>query len=75
MGGPWAERLLGRDDALSGVSAAVAAARLGRGATLFVSGSAGVGKTALLRGALGGADDVDLTWGTCVEDGGAPGYW
>ncbi|HWL37250.1 MAG TPA: AAA family ATPase [Frankiaceae bacterium] len=67
--------LVGRDDALARVARAVDAARQGTGGALFVSGAAGMGKTALLRAALGAARDLDLGWGTCVEAGGAPGYW
>ena len=41
--------LLGRDDALARVTRAVEAARAGTGHTVLVSGSAGMGKSALLR--------------------------
>lgn len=75
MHAPSGEPLVGRDDALARVSRAVDAARQGTGATLLVSGAAGMGKTALLRAALCDAYDVDLAWGTCVEAGSAPGYW
>ncbi len=67
--------LVGRADALARVRRAVDAARTGAGGALFVSGTAGMGKTALLRAALAAAADVDVAWGTCVEAGGAPGYW
>jgi predicted ATPase len=73
--GPQGEQLVGRDDALARVSHAVVAARQGAGGTLLVGGVAGIGKTALLRAAVSRVTDVDLTWGTCVEGGRAPGYW
>lgn len=72
---PAEEELIGRDDALGRLAAAVAAACRGSGSTSMVSGAAGMGKTALLRAAASRAQDVQLAWGTCVEAGGAPGYW
>ena len=70
--GRW---LVGRDDAFARVSDAVDAARRGSGGILLVSGAAGMGKTALLRAALEPVSDLTITWGTCVEGGGAPGFW
>ena len=67
--------LLGRDDALARVARAVDAARSGTGHSVLVSGSAGMGKSALLRASVTGIGDLDLGWGTCVEGGGVPGYW
>lgn len=75
MDRPDTEGLVGRDDALARVSHAVAAARHGTRATLVVSGTSGMGKTALLRTALDSARDLDVRWGNCVEGGAAPGYW
>jgi hypothetical protein len=72
---PVEEELFGRDDALGRLAAAVAAAGAGTGSSLLISGSAGMGKTALLRAAAGRTQGVQLVWGTCVEAGGAPGYW
>ncbi len=69
------EVLVGRDDALARIAGAMAAARRGSGSTLLVTGAAGMGKSALLRTAVDRAEDVGLAWGTCVEAGGAPGYW
>lgn len=69
------EVLVGRDDALDRIARAVAAARRGSGSALLVTGAAGMGKSALLRAAVDRAEEVGLAWGTCVESGGAPGYW
>lgn len=69
------EGFIGRQDALERVRSAIHGVHAGVGSTLIISGEAGMGKTALLRAALRGAGDVDLTWGTCVGGGKAPGYW
>ncbi len=73
--GQSGDELIGRQDALIQVRGALEAARVGNGSTLLVSGEAGIGKTALLRSALRDARDVDLTWGSCLSGGSAPGYW
>lgn len=75
MDRPRGDALVGRDEALARVAASVASARAGRRTGLLVTGSAGIGKTALLRAALSGARGVDVAWGTCVGGGSAPGYW
>ena len=72
---PRGDAIVGRDDALAGLSTAVLSAREGRRTAVLVSGSAGIGKTALLRAALASVEGVDLAWGTCVAGGSAPGYW
>lgn len=69
---PW---LVGRDDAFARVTGGLGAARVGNGGMLLVSGAAGMGKTALLRAALEPVSDATLAWGTCLEGGGAPGFW
>lgn len=66
--------LIGRGDALARSARALTAVRRGQRASVVVTGTAGTGKTALLRTVLAQADDLDVAWGTC-RDGGAPGYW
>lgn len=61
------EELVGRDVPLRQVRRALPSG------TLFVRGETGLGKTALLRAAVSGAD-AHLGWGTCAESG-APGFW
>lgn len=75
MSGEQVGRLVGREDALARLSQAVDSTRQGAGGAILVTGTAGIGKTALLRTALGAAADVTVTWGTCVEGGISPGYW
>jgi len=62
---------VGRTDELSQLQALLAALRNGQGGIVFISGEAGVGKTALLREGLhrflesAGADAPRLFWGQC----------
>ena len=77
MNQPTSEaRLFGREPSLARLVAAIA--RAGReGSIAVVVGQAGIGKTSLVREALGRASPAAgrVGWGTCVEGAGAPGYW
>jgi tetratricopeptide (TPR) repeat protein len=66
---------VGREDAVGRVQRALESAGSGDGPTLVITGSAGIGKTTLLREALRRTSGVILGWGTCIESGGAPGFW
>jgi hypothetical protein len=70
-----AHTLFGREVALSEVSRVVTGARRGEGRVVLVSGSAGMGKTSLLRASLRNPSDSVLGWGTCLSGGAAPGFW
>ncbi len=68
-----AEPLVGRDTSLARLRDVVARAAAGERSLALVSGPAGIGKSSLVRAAVG---DLDmLGWGTCVEAVAAPGYW
>ncbi len=67
--------LVGRAALVARVDAAIGQARAGSRSTVLVSGSAGIGKTTVIRAALDQAPDVLVGWATCVEGGAAPGYW
>jgi hypothetical protein len=69
-------RLFGREPSLARLVATVN--RAGReGSVAVVVGQAGIGKTSLVREALGRASQADgrVGWGTCIDGAGAPGYW
>jgi AAA ATPase domain len=70
------ERLIGRDDLVGRIRAALDPGPAGRCLTL-VSGAAGIGKSSVVRvvAASAGADGAAVGWGTCVEGGSVPGYW
>ena len=83
---PDPDVLFGRDDALARVGAAIDRAVLGERAVVLVGGSAGMGKTSLVRAALHAATDPPAAldrgrgpllaaWGVAVDGGAAPGYW
>ncbi|MGK5111749.1 ATP-binding protein [Geodermatophilus sp. CPCC 205506] len=65
--------LIGRDDAMAAVRAAVTRAREGSGGVLLVVGEAGVGKSRLLTEAvrLARRDRVHVLFGRATESGGA----
>ncbi len=69
--------IVGRSAELAEIDAAVAAARDGRGGLLLVTGSAGIGKSALADAALAAADGAGLATarGYAVDDPGAPPLW
>ena len=70
------ERVFGREAPLGQIVAAIDATGSGARVPVLVSGSAGIGKTSVIRAALarsrGGAL---LAWGTCWHGEGAPGFW
>jgi hypothetical protein len=69
--------LVGRDQQLTALVAAVNAAGAGAGGLLLVTGEAGIGKTALVSAALVHARQAGalVAAGTCWDGEGAPGYW
>lgn len=65
--------LLGRDAPHGRLRELLAGTATGTRSVALVSGPAGIGKSSLVRAAVG---DVELLgWGTCVEAVAAPGYW
>src|SRR6476469_3335490 len=74
---PAAPELVGRDDALVTMRAALGRARDGRGGLVVVSGEAGIGKSALARVAVRDAEALGarVVLGAAWELGDAPGYF
>lgn len=70
-----AHALFGREVALDEVGRVVEGAPLGEGRVVLVSGSAGMGKTSLLRASLRAPSTSVVGWGTCLSGGAAPGFW
>ena len=65
--------LLGRDGPRGRLRDLLARTAAGTRSVALVSGPAGIGKSSLVRAAVG---DVEVVgWGTCVEAVAAPGYW
>ena len=75
MGGR--EHLVGRDEPLGRLRAALDSALAGRGGVMLVAGEPGIGKTALLGALADGAADrsVVVAWGQCWDDSMAPPFW
>src|SRR5687768_16574738 len=74
---PGPQPLLGRDQELAELHAALSSAESGKGALVLLVGEPGIGKTRLANdfaseAALRGAQ---VTWGRAWEAGGAPAYW
>ena len=71
------DELVGRDEALARLRAAVDGAAAGRGGLVLVAGEPGIGKTALVTRATEHSADagVGLLWATCWDGAGAPAYW
>ncbi|MGC1678550.1 MAG: AAA family ATPase [Candidatus Binataceae bacterium] len=70
-------RLIGRTPELFELRTALADALAGRGSLLMLGGDAGIGKTALADeiSTEAAARGVQVAWGRCSEDSGAPAYW
>src|SRR3979409_781793 len=66
-------RLIGRDEELQTIEAALHAARSARGGSVFLLGEAGIGKSRMAREAerLAQSAGMRVLWGRSVE-GGAP---
>lgn len=68
--------IVGRAEPLQRLASAVASSASGRPAVVLVTGDAGIGKTTLVRTAVGiPGDEFLLGWGTCWHGEGAPGFW
>ena len=65
--------LLGRDGPYGRLRDLLARTAEGTRSVALVSGPAGIGKSSLVRAAVGEVEV--LGWGTCVEATAAPGYW
>jgi tetratricopeptide (TPR) repeat protein len=71
-----ADRLIGRESALTAACSVLADARRGAGQFLMISGEAGIGKTAMLAAlARQAGQDPLVLRGFCWEGDGAPPYW
>ena len=76
MRSPGQERIVGRDEPLRRLGAAIAVAAQGQRSALLVTGQAGMGKTTLMAAAIATeAPDAAVGWGTCWHGEGAPGFW
>jgi DNA-binding CsgD family transcriptional regulator len=70
---PGGALLVGREGPSARLRDLLAGAAAGTRSLALVSGPAGIGKSSLVRAAVG---DVEVVgWGTCVEAVAAPGYW
>jgi AAA ATPase-like protein len=78
VGTPSERRVfVGRERELVELSAALAAARHGRGSLCLLVGERGIGKTTLAEQLCGAACEqgVQVARGPCGDPGGAPAYW
>src|SRR5829696_481954 len=68
--------LVGRASALAALDRAVREAAAGRGGLVFITGEAGIGKTALAQDVAGRAAESGalVLWGSCREGPGVPGF-
>ncbi|WP_234328094.1 AfsR/SARP family transcriptional regulator [Streptomyces sp. NRRL S-37] len=75
--GPAADEevFVGREPALRHLAAVSAAAALGRGRVLTVSGEPGIGKTSLLRRFTGMTAEAPVLWGACPGHVTTPPLW
>src|SRR5215218_3573968 len=76
-GGMSRSALVGRASAVAALERTVGEAAAGRGGLVFITGEAGIGKTALARHTAQQALQcgVLVLWGSCREDPGVPGFW
>jgi AAA ATPase domain len=67
----------GRESEIEALMVSLAAARVGRGSLLAISGEAGIGKTRLVEELVRRAEAPAgrVLWGRCLEPAGAPSYW
>ncbi|HUQ63374.1 MAG TPA: AAA family ATPase [Acidimicrobiales bacterium] len=65
--------LLGREGPHGRLRALLTRAAEGARSVALVSGPAGIGKSSLVRAAVG--EVAAVGWGTCIESEAAPGYW
>jgi hypothetical protein len=74
---PARANFVGRTRELHDLTAALDAARSGRGGWVLVAGEAGIGKTALVTVVAERAveEGVRVVWGRCWQGGGAPPFW
>ena len=75
MGG--GTQLVGREEPLGRLQAALDRALGGRGGVVLVAGEPGIGKSALLGALAEDAADrsVVVVWGQCWDDSMAPAFW
>ena len=76
-GGVSRSALVGRASVVAALNRAVGEAAGGRGGLVFITGEAGIGKTALARHMAQQAlqRGVLVLWGSCREGPGVPGFW
>jgi AAA ATPase domain len=76
-GGVSRSALVGRASAVAALERAVGEAAGGQGGLVFITGEAGIGKTALARETAQHAAEggVLVLWGSCREGPGVPGFW
>ncbi len=69
--------IVGRSGSLAAVGSAMIGRHPGDRSTVLISGEAGIGKTSLLRAAVGAlpAGKAVVGWGTCWHGDGAPAFW
>lgn len=72
-------KVIGRERSRHVLREAVAGSAAGRSGAVLVSGTAGMGKTTLLRDAADATAALEppgvVGWGTCRASGAAPGFW
>ncbi|MGH9086272.1 MAG: AAA family ATPase, partial [Acidimicrobiales bacterium] len=79
--GPWATPLpdgafVGRAQLMDELTTAARAAARGTGCLVLLTGDAGMGKTSVVRAlAAGVRDELAVSWGRCIADGGSPPFW
>jgi Bacterial transcriptional activator domain/AAA ATPase domain len=69
--------LVGREEQLVKLNAALTAAAAGRGRVVLTAGEPGIGKTRLAEemARRAAAQDVGVAWGRCYQGEGAPAFW
>lgn len=72
---PRRTELIGRDEQLAEIDAAVARGLAGEPVVVGVSGEAGIGKTRLVEEAAARASGAAVGFGRCLDHDGAPAFW